>query len=39
VTEKENEEVEQSEYENFDDYLEMIVTFGYITIFACNTLF
>lgn len=31
---KENEEVEKGEYETFDDYLEMIITFGYVTLFA-----
>mmetsp|Transcript_47704 Transcript_47704/g.34955 ORF Transcript_47704/g.34955 Transcript_47704/m.34955 type:complete len:100 (-) Transcript_47704:282-581(-) len=31
---KEMEEMEKEEYEIFDDYLEMIITFGYITMFA-----
>jgi anoctamin-10 len=34
IEEKEMEEIEKEEYETFDDYLEMIVTFGYITLFA-----
>jgi hypothetical protein len=29
-------ELEKDEYEEFDDYLEMIITFGYITMFACK---
>lgn len=28
------EEIEKDEHEIFDDYLEMIITFGYITLFA-----
>lgn len=28
-------EMEKDEYEEFDDYLEMIIMFGYITLFAC----
>jgi hypothetical protein len=28
------EEVEKEDHEPFDDYLEMIITFGYITLFA-----
>lgn len=35
---KEDEELELSEYETFDDYLEMIITFGYVTLFAGKTL-
>jgi len=34
VDQKEMEEIEKDEYEIFDDYLEMIITFGYITLFA-----
>ena len=34
IESKENEEVELEEYETFDDYLEMIITFGYVTLFA-----
>lgn len=34
VVEKENEEVEQADYETFDDFFEMIITFGYIVLFA-----
>lgn len=36
IEEKELEELEKEEYEIFDDYLEMIITFGYITLFACK---
>lgn len=36
IEEKEMEELEKDEYEIFDDYLEMIITFGYITLFACK---
>ena len=32
--EKESEELEKQHYETFDDYFEMIVTFGYLTLFA-----
>jgi anoctamin-10 len=28
------EEVEKEDHESFDDFLEMIITFGYITMFA-----
>lgn len=24
------------EHETFDEYLEMIITFGYVTLFACK---
>lgn len=34
VTEKEDEEIEKADYETFDDFFEMIITFGYITLFA-----
>jgi len=34
VAEKELKELEKDEHEAFDDYLEMIITFGYITLFA-----
>jgi hypothetical protein len=34
VEARENMELEMGEYENFDDFLEMIITFGYITLFA-----
>ena len=36
VDEKENEEIEKADYETFDDFFEMIITFGYITLFAGN---
>ena len=36
VDEKESEEMEKQHYETFDDYFEMIVTFGYLTLFAGN---
>lgn len=28
------EEIQQPEYEQFDDYLEMVIQFGYVTLFA-----
>lgn len=34
VIKEELEELEKDDYEQFDDYMEMIVTFGYITMFA-----
>lgn len=36
IEEKEMEEIEKAEYDCFDDYLEMIITFGYVTLFACK---
>lgn len=37
VDEHELAELEKDEYEPFDEYLEMIITFGYITLFASMT--
>jgi len=34
IEEKELKELEKEELEQFDDYLEMIMTYGYITLFA-----
>ena len=34
IIDEEIEELEKEEVETFDDYLEMIMTFGYITLFA-----
>jgi hypothetical protein len=34
IVEEEINELEKEEVEQFDDYLEMIMTFGYITLFA-----
>ena len=34
VEQKEQNELELTEYDTFDDYLEMIITFGYVTLFA-----
>lgn len=34
IDHKEMEELEKNEHEPFDEYLEMIITFGYITLFA-----
>lgn len=34
VDEHELAELEKEEHEPFDEYLEMIITFGYITLFA-----
>jgi hypothetical protein len=34
IEQKEMEEVEAATYDPFDDYLEMMVTFGYVTLFA-----
>lgn len=34
IIEEEMEEMEKDEIELFDDYLEMVMTFGYITLFA-----
>lgn len=34
IIEEELAELEKDEIEQFDDYLEMIMTFGYITLFA-----
>ena len=34
IIQKEMEELEKDPLESFDDYLEMIITFGYITMFA-----
>ena len=34
IEQKELEEVESANYDPFDDYLEMMVTFGYVTLFA-----
>ena len=34
IIDEELEELEKDEVEQFDDYLEMIMTFGYITLFA-----
>jgi anoctamin-10 len=36
IEQKEMEEIELGDYETFDDYLEMIITFGYVTLFACK---
>lgn len=34
IIKEEMEELQKDEYEIFDDYIEMVVTFGYIVIFA-----
>ena len=34
VARREEDELERGDYETFDDYLEMIITFGYVTLFA-----
>lgn len=34
IDQKEMEELEKNDHEPFDEYLEMIITFGYITLFA-----
>ena len=36
---QELEELTKDELENFDDYMEMVVTFGYITMFASAFVF
>ena len=39
VIPQELEELTKDELENFDDYMEMVVTFGYITMFASAFVF
>ena len=34
IIDEEIEELDKEEVEQFDDYLEMIMTFGYITLFS-----
>ncbi len=31
------EELDQGEYEPFDDYMEMVIQFGYVSLFAGKT--
>jgi anoctamin-10 len=38
IIQKENDELELQDYDSFDDYLEFIITFGYVTLFACKNL-